>query len=107
MLCPCQAIGSQHLLSSRKTVPDTFSAPVELPPLPQARRLPWRLYCLTAGSLLIPSIGWSSGKKNPAKPNRVAAAGGLLAVLPPFNNHAVSSGLLTPKPSLAIMWVWI
>ena len=37
---------------------------------------PWKLCYRIVGLRPIPSIGWSSGKKNPAKPRLVAAANG-------------------------------
>jgi hypothetical protein len=55
---------------------------VESLPSPPATRLPWKLCCRIAGWLLILSIGWNSGKKNPVKPRLVAAGNGPLVGSP-------------------------
>ena len=52
-----------------------------------ATRLPWRPYCRIAGWPPIPSIGWSSGKKNPVKPRPAAAGNGPHAGSPPPNRR--------------------
>ncbi len=55
---------------------------VGLRPSPLATRLPWRPCCRIAGWLPTPSIAWSSGRKNPAKPKPDEDASGPHVGLP-------------------------
>jgi hypothetical protein len=77
LLLPCLAL----IVSRQKPAP--------------AARLPWKHCYLIAGSLPIPSIGWSSGKRNRVKPRPAVAGNGLPAVLLlPCKQQRLLDGLL-------------
>ena len=74
----CRVQGATALTCGR-TLPTCC---VGLRPSPLATRLPWRPCCRIAGWLPTPSIAWSSGRKNPAKPKPDEDASGPHVGLP-------------------------